>query len=404
MATAVKVPAQQPLALKFKPEDLLLPFSSLSVTNEPVDDTTALYTSNLKTIHFTISDMNVSLANAIRRTVLADIPTVVFADANMVITTNTTRMNNELIKQRLRCIPIYGLTESDNLGDYEMSVNLENNTNETIYVTTENFRVYDKRTKKFIENRRIFPPTIVGGEECFIDLVRLRRKLPDRPAEQLTLTCQFSIGTANQDSAYNVVNKMSYGLSVDDDKAEAYWRDVKLPALLAKNPDLDAAFAKRDFDMLDRFRFYKPDAFNFVIASVGPYSAKAIIHKALSILMEKLEAFKALVQGTTEATAVSIVKPTKSTLAQGYDVLLKNGEGYTIGKIVEFELNSSFYQGSEELSYVGFRKPHPHIDECLIRLAFKDSNTTMSYVQTCLVKATDAAITKFADIIGEFAE
>ena len=106
MATAVKVPAQQPLALKFKPEDLLLPFSSLSVTNEPVDDTTALYTSNLKTIHFTISDMNVSLANAIRRTVLADIPTVVFADANMVITTNTTRMNNELIKQRLRCIPI----------------------------------------------------------------------------------------------------------------------------------------------------------------------------------------------------------------------------------------------------------------------------------------------------------
>ena len=60
---------------------------------------------------FTISGINVSLANAIRRTILSDIDIVVFRtspyeknDANIII--NTSRLNNEIIKQRLSCIPI----------------------------------------------------------------------------------------------------------------------------------------------------------------------------------------------------------------------------------------------------------------------------------------------------------
>ena len=60
---------------------------------------------------FTISNVYVSYINAVRRTILSDIPIVVFKTtpyeenkANIMI--NTSRLNNEIVKQRLSCIPI----------------------------------------------------------------------------------------------------------------------------------------------------------------------------------------------------------------------------------------------------------------------------------------------------------
>ena len=60
---------------------------------------------------FTLSGVNVSLANAVRRTILSDVPLVVFRTTpneknKCNIITNTSRLNNEIIKQRLSCIPI----------------------------------------------------------------------------------------------------------------------------------------------------------------------------------------------------------------------------------------------------------------------------------------------------------
>ena len=63
-------------------------------------------------LSFTLSNINVSLANALRRTILNDIPTVVlgtdvYQDNSCVIKTNTGRLHNELVKQRLSCIPVH---------------------------------------------------------------------------------------------------------------------------------------------------------------------------------------------------------------------------------------------------------------------------------------------------------
>jgi len=54
-------------------------------------------------LSFTLRDMNVSLANGLRRTILSDIPTVVFRTSpneqnKCIILTNTTRLNNEILK------------------------------------------------------------------------------------------------------------------------------------------------------------------------------------------------------------------------------------------------------------------------------------------------------------------
>ena len=55
---------------------------------------------------FTLSGLNVSLANALRRTILADIKTLAFytenyKDGECTIQVNTSRLHNEILKHRL---------------------------------------------------------------------------------------------------------------------------------------------------------------------------------------------------------------------------------------------------------------------------------------------------------------
>ena len=106
---------------------------------------------------FTLSGVNVSIANALRRTILSDIPLVVFRTTpnelnKCSIITNTTRLNNEIIKQRLSCIPIHIKdVEEFPLKNYIMEVNVENTTDTIMYVTTEHFIIKDKNKSHELE-------------------------------------------------------------------------------------------------------------------------------------------------------------------------------------------------------------------------------------------------------------
>ena len=88
---------------------------------------------------FTLSNTNVSIANSIRRTILADIPTVVI-NKNIKFNKNTTNLNNEILIQRLKSIPVY-LKPDSKLDDLQISLNLKNDTDSVRYVTTNDFEL-----------------------------------------------------------------------------------------------------------------------------------------------------------------------------------------------------------------------------------------------------------------------
>ena len=102
------------------------------------------------TFKFTLSNINVSLANALRRTIINDIPTTVFhtevyEDKQCIIHTNTSRLHNEILKHRLSCIPIH-MTDLEILPDnYVLDIDVENDTDTMRYVTTEDFRIRNKK-------------------------------------------------------------------------------------------------------------------------------------------------------------------------------------------------------------------------------------------------------------------
>ena len=95
-------------------------------------------------IHFTMDDTNVSIANALRRTIISDIDSVVFntfpeTENNCSIQTNTSRFTNEIIKHRLSLIPIHITDLSIPIQNYLLIINKTNTSLVTEFVTTEHF-------------------------------------------------------------------------------------------------------------------------------------------------------------------------------------------------------------------------------------------------------------------------
>jgi hypothetical protein len=104
-----------------------------------------------------------------------------------------------------------------------MEVNIENNTDTVMFVTTQHFKIRDLVTGKYLDEtktREIFPANDYTG--CFIDFVRLRPKISEEiPGEKIHLTCEFDIGNAKEDGMFNVASTCSYGFSIDDVVQEA---------------------------------------------------------------------------------------------------------------------------------------------------------------------------------------
>lgn len=337
---------------------------------------------------FTLSGVNVSIANAVRRIILSDIPVIVFKttpyeENKSVFLANTTRLHNEILKQRLSCVPIHITdVEAYPYKNYFMELNVENLTDSMIYVTTKDFVVKDKATKTPIskdENRAIFPPN--DYTECYIDFVRLRPKLSDEiPGEKIHLTCEFSVGTAKEDGMFAVASTCAYGFTVDKTEMERELGRKRSEWEREGKTKEDIEFESENWKLLDGYRVTKKDSFDFTIQSVGVFTNRELIQKASNILIARLD------QLETQIDASSLViKPALNTMSNCYDIVLEN-EDYTIGKVVEYMMYAKFYE-TKVLTYCGFKKMHPHDSESIVRVAYAkavDKAAIYGHLKECI--------------------
>jgi len=326
------------------------------------------------TLQFTLSGVNVSLANAVRRIILSDIPTLVFKTtpyeenkANILV--NTTRLNNEILKQRLSCIPIHIRDlETFPLKNYQLELNVENTTDTMMIVTTKDFTIKDLVVNKYLseaKTREIFPPDDYTG--YYIDFVRLRPKASEElPGEKIHLTCDFSIGTAKQDGMFNVVSTCAYGFTPDLDKIDAELAKKKQVWKEEGKKTEEIEFEAKNWKLLDALRVTVKDSFDFTLKTIGIYSNSELLDKASTIMIEKIKDLDQLLE-----TDALLLEPSKNTMSNCYDLILEN-EDYTIGKALEYMLYTKFYEGVKTLTFCGYKKMHPHDPNSIIRLAYKD--------------------------------
>ena len=365
------------------PSSPLLPSPGL-VVPRPTPKIDKITNNNKDELTFILSGVNVSLANALRRTILSDIPAVVFRTtpyeenkANII--SNTTRLNNELLKQRLSCIPInIKDTKSFPYQNYMMEVNVENTTDSIIYVTTKDFQIIDKLTEKPVDQStrdEIFPANEYG---CYIDLVRLRPRISDDiPGEKLHLVCEFSIGTNKEDGMFALVSTCSYGFTVDNDEMESTlvhkrqeWKDA----------GKDVEFETKNWRLLDGMRITKKDSFDFIIQGIGVFSNNELVEKGCEILVGRFKDLDAIIDSKNLS-----IKKSQNTMTNCFDVILEN-EDYTIGKVLEYFLYSKYFE-TQMLTYCGFKKMHPHDSESIIRIAYAepvDTTVIIGHLKECI--------------------
>ena len=357
---------------------------------------------------FTISNIDISYINAIRRTILSDIRICVFKttpyeENNATITFNTCRLNNEIVKQRLSCIPIViNCIELENpldtIKDYLLVVDVENNTDTTMIVTTKDFKILNTATNKYLEDgevKKIFPPFIPpnGNGEYYIDFLRLRPKISDEiPGEKIKLTCKFTLGTSREDSMFNVTGTCSLGFTPDYEKMEEQLEIRKQKWKDEGKKEAEIIFESKNWKLLEGMRYVIKNSFDFIVGTVGIYDNDKIIMEACNILSSKMNNLKELL--TSDEVDI---KRSDNLLENCYDITLVN-EDYTIGNILNYELYSVFYTDLKLIDYVGFKKYHPHDTDSILRISLVDKTKGIPAIKTMVISVIDEALKKFTDI------
>jgi DNA-directed RNA polymerase subunit L len=399
---------------------------------------------------FTLENCNVSIANAIRRIVLSDINTYVFktfphAENRANFTVNTTRLHNELLKQRLGCIPIHHVHTiegfQNDYKNYVVEVDVKNESDTIRYVTTEDFKV--KRAKNIEKSggshdhddddvvyeylpestvRKIFPPDSVSGE--YIEFARLLPKLSSNVpfGEALAFTCTIEISNAKFDGMYNVAHTCAYNCTPDEKEIEKQWKSMEKglregfeSGSASAHASVSTvaeqlAYAKKNWELLDAQRVFVNDSFDFIIETVGVYTNLQLVTKSCDIMIKKCEKILADMEHSSSSTETESKIGIKNIIEPGNELTtMKNafcinliGEDYTLGKAIEFLLYSNYYDKPDGIvSFCGFKKPHPHALDSFILVAFKEE-TEFSKVQEYVSKVVSECISIFKSLFESF--
>tara|TARA_B110000858_G_C17753281_1_gene450816 strand:+ start:287 stop:1411 length:1125 start_codon:yes stop_codon:yes gene_type:complete len=356
------------------------------------------------TLYFTIANIHYSLANSLRRIALSDVPTVVFRtfphnESKVDIIINTTRLNNEIIKQRIGCIPIHITDIEFPYEEYAIECDKKNDSDTIILCTTQDLKIKNISTDQYLSptaTKEIFPPDSLTGD--YIPITRLRPKLSENiDGEHLQFIAKLDIGTAKEDGMYNIVSTCAYGNTMDSVKANDVWNDQKIIHQKAGMSEEDIDFEYRNWLLLDAKRITIPHSFEFIVESIGVFTNFDIMHKSCDIMIQKCKAFIEML----EKGNIDIKINDNTTLDNEYIITLKN-EDYTLGNALTYFLYEKYFIADKTVTFVGFKVPHPHIPDSIIRISFQSVTSDKTTVAQYLTDAAQNVITTFTNIQQNF--
>lgn len=340
-------------------------------------------------LYFTLQNVEISFANAIRRSILSMIPVVglktePYEVNEMIIHKNTTRLNNEIMKHRLSCVPIH-LYPDDDISRYLVTMHVKNDSDNIVDITTEDLLIKDIKTDKYVteeERNRIFPANPITKEYILLTKLYPRVHLTSE-MEELHLECPMKICYAHESGVYNATSTCSYGFTPNPVKQKQEWDKVK-------HIEND----KINWYLHDGKRYFKDKSYDFRIESVGVYSNTEIVQISIQMIVKKLKLYLEKVQNRR------LVINDGDTVEASFDIQIPN-DNYTIGKLIENTLYVLHYQQSGVLSYVAYKKLHPHIDYSVIRLIFKEEHVDESNIYKLLFESIQYIIQMYEKILKE---
>lgn len=334
-------------------------------------------------ISFIVEDIDVSILNSIRRTILSDIPNVAFDfepyefdNKKVDIITNTCSLHNEIILQRLSMIPLKFTENEINDFDplkYKFKLSKTNNTNKMLNVTTGDIQIYDENDKKYSDSfiRKIFPKNKISDD--FILLTKLKPNNYDKDkGDSIEINMIASKKTAKDYAGFGYVSQCVYHNIVDKDKAKQALKELK-----EKNKNLNSKELEdleKDFNTLDKFRHFKtnkydePNSFQFDIESEARVSPEYLFFKSIEIIKGRLQ--RLLENIIDNKITINKIKNTQNL----YEFIIEN-EGHTIGNLIQSILYNIHIRDNEkkDINFIGYKCPHPLENTLIINIRFTNN-------------------------------
>ncbi len=315
---------------------------------------------------FEINDIDVSVVNAIRRTILSEIPNVAFdfdlnaKNNDIIVNKNTCSLHNEFLCHRIALVPLHfneHEIEHFESSKYRFVLRKKNDTNDMMDVTTEDFDILDETGKTYGREfvKRILPPNEISKD--YILLTVLKPNIYDNTkGDEIDIEARPSINIAQVNSRWSPVSLCSFYNTIDENTAE-----IELNKYLKEqeHSGIDVKELTERFDTLLKYRCFKknnfgePCSFQFAIESECLLSPQYLVQKSIHILVAHIN---------------SLIKDleTKENMKleqyQGMSILKLDNCEHTIANLLQANIYNIMIRNKDEkypIEYLGYFKPHP---------------------------------------------
>ena len=308
-------------------------FSNINVDNENLSF--ELHNNNI---------IKLSLANAIRRIIICEIPT--FAIDSVNFEENSSMLQNDYLAKRLTLIPFNSNVNDSNFEQLILSLDKTNNTDHMISITSDDFIIKSDNT--IVDN------VLVNNEILFAKL---------KPTQSIKLTCNFAKSNVKfRGAAFTPVCKSILTYKVDEKKINELTKKLNQHD---KKYFLDTQ-TEPHYLITDTG---EPAIFILSLESLNTMKPKDIVESALTVLKEKLQI---LLHSVNENIDSKISITQSNRLFTAYDFVIID-EDHTLGNLI-----SSYLNDNPNIDYDGYVIPHPNDNKLLITTSLKNDNTLES--------------------------
>lgn len=300
---------------------------------------------------FDINQVDLSIINGIRRTILTDIPVVGFIgeeEPTVDIIANNGPLHNEILIHRIGLIPL-NITDENTENyqdDLEFELNIENEGNDMITVTTNHIigkkGGIDITIKELTE---IFPQNPISKSHIII--TRLR------PNEHLHFKAKAAKKTARFNASFTPVSLSNFYYIQDPVKANKEENLLEKERLYQKN------------------KYGDPVAIKFELESVNKLTYNYLFVKAIEIIIDKLNVLR-------DNLINDIIKIEKfQELDNTYEFYIDN-EDDTLGNIIQSLMHNKYIRDNKKATndikclYIGYICPHPLKYLLVLRLTLEN--------------------------------
>lgn len=297
----------------------------------------------------------VTFVNALRRTVLSGVPTVVIQDVQIL--ENTTQLPHEMLKHRMEMLPVNVSPEdASTIRDSKIELRIlpDKQAKDIRVITTDDFVVESNRGKILMKDRDFDKPILF---------------LRVRPGESVHVKARLGVDSKDSSQVCGCSTKWH----IDPEKVK---EDKKVFVEKGGDPvAFDNFYCQYSYSRNEKGR---PDWIDMNIESIGVLQCKDILKYAVGILQTQLDGY----------AKEAMEKINREKEPGSYNIALDRG-GHTIGALLQEVLYSD-----ENVEFVGYDIPHPLRPLMVLRFHTKKNPESVLKVAIEAIKEYCAIVEK----------